>query len=64
MRRFTTDELKQYDGRDGTAYVACEGKVYDVFGSLLWKGDVIVRDIRPGRISRIACGMRRMVSSC
>ena len=38
MRRFTVDMLASYDGRDGRpAYVACEGKVYDVTGSFLWK---------------------------
>ena len=38
-RKFTFEELKQYDGRDGRpAYVACKGKVYDVTDSLLWAG--------------------------
>ncbi len=39
MRRFTADALASYDGRDGRpAYVAWEGKVYDVTESFLWKG--------------------------
>ena len=38
-RRFTADELAQFDGRDGRpAYVACNGVVYDVSHSFLWKG--------------------------
>ena len=37
MRRFKADELKHYDGRDVTAYVACEGNVYDVSGGFIWK---------------------------
>jgi predicted heme/steroid binding protein len=36
-RRFTLEELKKYDGKDGRpAYVAYKGKVYDVTQSLLW----------------------------
>jgi predicted heme/steroid binding protein len=28
-----------YDGKEGaSAFVACEGKVYDVSGSFLWQG--------------------------
>ena len=35
--RFTTSELKGFNGRDGKpTYVAFEGKVYDVSGSSLW----------------------------
>jgi predicted heme/steroid binding protein len=38
-RKFTVEELKQYDGRDGRpAYVAFNGKVYDVSDSFLWAG--------------------------
>jgi len=38
-RKFTLDELKQYDGRDGRpAYFAYKGKVYDVTESYLWIG--------------------------
>jgi predicted heme/steroid binding protein len=40
MRIFTEEELKKYDGTDGLAYVAYEGKVYDVSQSFLWKKDV------------------------
>jgi len=36
-RKFTLEELKQYDGRDGRpAYIACKGKVYGVTESYLW----------------------------
>ena len=37
MRKFTLEELKKYDGRDGVAYVAYMGKVYDVSNSYHWK---------------------------
>jgi predicted heme/steroid binding protein len=38
MRRFTREELANYDGKDGApAYVAFEGKVYDVSRSFLWQ---------------------------
>jgi predicted heme/steroid binding protein len=40
MRIFTEEELKKYDGTDGLAYVAYEGKVYDVSRSFLWKKGV------------------------
>ncbi|MEO8580969.1 MAG: cytochrome b5 domain-containing protein [Patescibacteria group bacterium] len=37
-KQFTTEELKQFDGKSGhKAYYAYEGKVYDVTGSRLWK---------------------------
>jgi predicted heme/steroid binding protein len=36
-RKFTLEELKQYDGKNGRpAYIAYKGKVYDVTGSFLW----------------------------
>jgi len=36
-RRFTLEELKRYDGRDGKqAYIAYKGKVYDVTESDFW----------------------------
>ena len=36
-RKFTLEELKQYDDRDGRpAYIAYKGKVYDVTDSFLW----------------------------
>jgi len=38
-RKFTLEELKQYDGREGRpAYIAYRGKVYDVTDSYLWLG--------------------------
>ncbi len=39
MKEFTKEELKKYDGREGRkAYVACDGSIYDVTDSFLWKG--------------------------
>ena len=36
-KRFTIEELKRYDGKDGRpAYIAYQGKVYDVTDSPLW----------------------------
>ena len=40
MRVFTEEELSKYDGSDGTAYVACYGKVYDVSNSYHWRRGV------------------------
>jgi predicted heme/steroid binding protein len=38
-RVFTADELASFDGKDGRlAYVAFEGKVYDVSPSGAWEG--------------------------
>ncbi len=38
-RKFTLEELKQYDGREGRpAYIAYKGKVYDVTNDYLWTG--------------------------
>jgi len=37
MRQFTRAELACFDGHDGVAYVACNGKVYDVSASFMWK---------------------------
>ncbi len=35
----TKEELSKRDGKDGrAAYVACEGKVFDVTNSFLWRG--------------------------
>jgi len=41
LKKFTLNELKQYDGREGRpAYIAYNGKVYDVSESFLWmEGD-------------------------
>lgn len=37
LRKFTIEELKQYDGKDGRpAYIAYKGKVYDVTDDYLW----------------------------
>lgn len=37
-KTFTLEELAKYDGKDGRpAYVAANGKVYDLTGSKLWK---------------------------
>ena len=36
-KKFTIEELKEYDGKEGKpAYIACNGKVYDVTESFLW----------------------------
>ncbi len=38
MKEFTKEELKEHDGREGRkAYVACDGFIYDVTDSFLWK---------------------------
>ncbi len=38
MREFHPEELADYNGKDGQpAYIAHQGKVYDVSGSRLWK---------------------------
>ncbi len=38
MKIFTREELSRYTGREGVAaYVACEGRVYDVTASFLWR---------------------------
>lgn len=38
-KEFTLDELKKYDGKNGhKAYVAVEGKVYDVTDVKAWAG--------------------------
>ena len=38
MKKFTKKELARYDGKNkASAYVACNGKVYDVSDSFLWK---------------------------
>ena len=34
---FTKEELRQYDGSNGVAYIAFRGKVYDVSQSFHWK---------------------------
>jgi predicted heme/steroid binding protein len=38
MKKFTAEELREFNGRDGTpSYIAFEGKVYDVSKSWHWK---------------------------
>jgi predicted heme/steroid binding protein len=38
MRVFTKQELRQYTGRlDSPVFVACNGNVYDLSGSFLWR---------------------------
>ena len=37
QRKFTVEELKQYDGKEGRpAYIAYKGKVYDVTDNYMW----------------------------
>jgi predicted heme/steroid binding protein len=37
-KTFTLEELKKYNGKNGSpAFVACQGKVYDVSSSFLWQ---------------------------
>ncbi|MDH4265249.1 MAG: hypothetical protein OEW45_06385 [Deltaproteobacteria bacterium] len=41
MRYFTKRELKEFDGKDGRpAYIAFQGKIYDVSNSKLWKNGI------------------------
>ncbi len=40
MRIFTREELKKYDGSDGAAYIAVNGRVFDVSNSFHWKNGV------------------------
>ena len=38
MKKFTRDELKEYNGQNGKpVYVVYEGKVYDLSSSPLWE---------------------------
>lgn len=38
VRRFTKEELARYNGRENTpAFIAYQGKVYDVSHSFLWQ---------------------------
>jgi predicted heme/steroid binding protein len=37
-RKFTSKELEEHDGKEGKpAYIAYQGKVYDISGSDLWR---------------------------
>ena len=39
MKELTKEELQKYDGKGGRkAYIACDGDIYDVTDSFLWKG--------------------------
>jgi predicted heme/steroid binding protein/uncharacterized membrane protein len=49
MQDFSPEDLGQYDGQDGrAAYVAYDGKVFDVSGSKLWKGGMHMRRHKAG----------------
>ena len=38
MRKLTGEQLSRYDGKDGSpAYIAYDGKIYDVSDSFLWQ---------------------------
>jgi len=38
MKIFSKEELARYNGKDGApAYIAYEGKVYDVSASFIWR---------------------------
>jgi len=38
LKEFSDEELRKYNGKNGTpAYIAYDGKVYDVSESFLWK---------------------------
>jgi predicted heme/steroid binding protein len=37
LKKFTIEQLKQYDGKNGKpAYIAFKGKVYDVSDNYTW----------------------------
>ena len=39
LKKFTVKDLEEYNGKDGKpAYVAYQGKVYDLSQSSLWNG--------------------------
>jgi len=40
MKIFSREELKKYDGTNGTSYVAYRGKVYNVSKSYQWQKGV------------------------
>jgi predicted heme/steroid binding protein len=40
VRTFTKGELRKYDGSNGVAFIAFEGRVYDVSESFHWKRGV------------------------
>jgi len=44
MKEIDSETLSKADGKnDGPVYVACEGRVFDLTGSKLWKGGVHMR---------------------
>jgi predicted heme/steroid binding protein/uncharacterized membrane protein len=48
-RGFTLEELAQFDGKEGRpAYIAYEGRVYDVTASKLWRNGVHVKQHSAG----------------
>lgn len=50
MQEFDRESLAQYNGRDGRpAYVACQGKVYDVSASRMWKAGEHMKRHAAGR---------------
>jgi predicted heme/steroid binding protein len=40
IKEYTLEELAEYNGTNGKAYVAYQGKVYDVSNSTLWTGGI------------------------
>jgi predicted heme/steroid binding protein len=49
-RKFTLEELKQYDGKNGKpAYIAYQGNVYEVTDSDLWNGGEHMGLHEPGK---------------
>jgi predicted heme/steroid binding protein len=38
MKEYTLKELEEYNGKNGTVYIAYQGQIYDVSGSYLWEG--------------------------
>ncbi|MDD2340213.1 MAG: cytochrome b5 domain-containing protein [Methanosarcina sp.] len=38
MKEYTLEELAEYNGQNGKAYIAYQGQVYDVSDSYLWDG--------------------------
>ncbi len=50
QKTFTLEELAKYDGKNGNpAYVAVDGKVYDVTNVPEWKGGIHNRRFEAGR---------------
>jgi predicted heme/steroid binding protein/uncharacterized membrane protein len=50
MKPFTKNELLRHDGRDGSrAFIAFQGKIYDVSGSSKWKNGAHMRRHQAGQ---------------